>query len=287
MIQSVTSRNKRKRYAKRGNTPVTIDNAYLVADLFHRKTWDRYNGIDVIMQKYTVMLSKLNDSQQDLIIELSDRFLWITDYRDDILLQMNRILESYKNYQTYYVIRCVKEKEQKKAKSSGYVLYQIKEASLQSQLKKPVTFLDCMSDLRNVKDFDSSIFILVDDFIGTGDTAVECMDDLRNRFPGVADRMVVMCIAAMTKGKERLSALHVSVFASHFLDKGITDHYSGYRPEQKKQQMLEIERTLKINPSWSFGYGKSEALVCLIRCPNNTFPIYWNGNFAPYPRKGV
>ena len=35
---------------------------------------------------------------------------------------------------------------------------------------------------------------------------------------------------------------------------------------------------------------KTEALITLIRTPNNTFPFYWadkNGNHAPWGRKSI
>ena len=50
--------------------------------------------------------------------------------------------------------------------------------------------------------------------------------------------------------------------------------------------MQNIERRLdELIDEFKFGYKGSEALVCLERCPNNTFPIYWlTKNIAPYER---
>lgn len=39
--------------------------------------------------------------------------------------------------------------------------------------------------------------------------------------------------------------------------------------------MHSIEKIIKVNNQNIFGYSQSEALVCMERCPNNTFPIYW------------
>ena len=47
--------------------------------------------------------------------------------------------------------------------------------------------------------------------------------------------------------------------------------------------MTDIEAAYNIK-DFNFGYGGSEALICLKRCPNNTFPIYWHGKKSPYSR---
>ena len=45
------------------------------------------------------------------------------------------------------------------------------------------------------------------------------------------------------------------------------------------------EKAMKTKSEFHFGYGESEALVCMERCPNNTFPIYWaTKKLAPYER---
>ena len=53
--------------------------------------------------------------------------------------------------------------------------------------------------------------------------------------------------------------------------------------------MHEIEDILKVDSKYSFGFNQTEALISLIKTPNNTFPVYWyekNGHsHAPFPRK--
>jgi hypothetical protein len=53
-----------------------------------------------------------------------------------------------------------------------------------------------------------------------------------------------------------------------------------------------IEKRLRITEKFFRGYGQSEALVKMIRTPNNTFPLYWCDKTkkgdkwpAPFPRK--
>lgn len=61
--------------------------------------------------------------------------------------------------------------------------------------------------------------------------------------------------------------------------------------EQKLELMKSIESKIPKVGKFSFGYEKSEALVTLMRTPNNTFPIFWKDCThkgqklkAPFPR---
>ena len=70
--------------------------------------------------------------------------------------------------------------------------------------------------------------------------------------------------------------------------KGISDKYSDTELSKKIKLMEHIEKNLDIPDDYLFGYKKSEALVTMIRTPNNTFPVFWynkkNEDNAPFPR---
>lgn len=281
-VNAVQKRNTKKKYAKKPKSLVTVDDVFLMTELFQRKTWNQYDGYECVLQAYVDVLGRMKDPEKDLFLDLTERFLWIMNYRADIVKQLNRILSQF-NYNNYYVIRCIEKEEQKKSKSSGVVLYEIKNPVIQKQLVKPVTLLYSTSDLRKLKDLSNSLFILVDDFVGTGKTATDCMDDLKEVQPTIDGKMVVMCIAALERGIATLSNLNVPVFFSYKLNRGISDYYTGYKLKQNTLLMHQIESSFKI-PNNHFGFEESEALVCLKRCPNNTFPIYWHGRKTPYPR---
>ena len=68
--------------------------------------------------------------------------------------------------------------------------------------------------------------------------------------------------------------------------KAITEEICECKREAAASTMHSIENRLKkLKKMYCFGYKESEALVCLERCPNNTFPIYWlTKDLAPYER---
>ena len=282
MVSSVSNRNIKKSYAKKKKSLVTVDDVFLMTELFNRKSWNRYVGYESVLDAYIETLGRMTGPEKVLFLDLTERFLWIMDYTTDIITQLNRILNQF-NYQDYYVIRCIEKSEQRKSKSSGVVLYEIKNPVVQRKLVKPVHILNSTSDLKKLKDLSNSLFILVDDFVGTGQTADDCMTDLKQIQPTIAGKMVVMCIVALEQGIQKLSNLHVPLFYRYRFNRGISDYYTGYQLRNNIRLMQQIENNFEIS-TYNFGYQGSEALVCLKRCPNNTFPIYWHGRKTPYPR---
>ena len=282
MVSSVSNRNIKKSYAKKKKSLVTVDDVFLMTELFNRKSWNRYVGYESVLDAYIETLGRMTGPEKVLFLDLTERFLWIMDYTTDIITQLNRILNQF-NYQDYYVIRCIEKSEQRKSKSSGVVLYEIKNPVVQRKLVKPVHILNSTSDLKKLKDLSNSLFILVDDFVGTGQTADDCMTDLKQIQPTIAGKMVVMCIVALEQGIQKLSNLHVPIFYRYRFNRGISDYYTGYKLRKNIRLMQQIENNFEIS-TYNFGFQGSEALVCLKRCPNNTFPIYWHGKKTPYPR---
>lgn len=282
MVSSVSNRNIKKSYAKKKKSLVTVDDVFLMTELFNRKSWNRYVGYESVLDAYIETLGRMTGPEKVLFLDLTERFLWIMDYTTDIITQLNRILNQF-NYQDYYVIRCIEKSEQRKSKSSGVVIYEIKNPVVQRKLVKPVHILNSTSDLKKLKDLSNSLFILVDDFVGTGQTADDCMTDLKQIQPTIAGKMVVMCIVALEQGIQKLSNLHVPIFYRYRFNRGISDYYTGYKLRKNIRLMQQIENNFEIS-TYNFGFQGSEALVCLKRCPNNTFPIYWHGRKTPYPR---
>ncbi|WP_321289382.1 hypothetical protein [uncultured Sunxiuqinia sp.] len=130
---------------------------------------------------------------------------------------------------------------------------------------------------------DSNV-ILVDDFIGTGDTISRKLDYLNKTIEerslkGVSIKIV--SLASMKFSIEVLDKLDVEYFSVHWLNKGISELVSDEKKEIATKSMEELEKKLKKNYHGkqipNFGYKKSESLFALEsnNIPNNVFPIFW------------
>jgi hypoxanthine phosphoribosyltransferase len=130
---------------------------------------------------------------------------------------------------------------------------------------------------------DSNI-VLVDDFIGTGDTISRKLkyvnDTIEKR--GLKNITVkIVSLAAMNFTQEVLNGLKVDYFSPNWLKKGISELVPTEKRDAATKSMEELEKKLKKQykgkPLPYFGYKKSESLYALgsHNIPNNVFPIFW------------
>ena len=80
----------------------------------------------------------------------------------------------------------------------------------------------------------------------------------------------------------------ITVFSYLHFKRGISDRYVGEQLDTYSRIMTHIEDKLKVAAKDRFGYNQSEALISLIRTPNNTFPVFWKSygknKIVPFPR---
>lgn len=131
---------------------------------------------------------------------------------------------------------------------------------------------------------DNSNVILVDDFIGTGDTIDRKLkylnSTIKNRnLQNVTIRII--SLAAMDFSKNVLDGLGVDYYSVHWLKKGINELIEEGERKSATNSMEQLENKLKKTYHGkqlpNFGYKGSEALYALEanNIPNNVFPIFW------------
>ena len=284
---------KNKHNIKRANS-ISITHYSKLKELFEKKHWVIDEDHDIsTFERYYNTLSMLNEKQQKFFIDLSYNFIHIEqiNYIDYLVDLLNKIRADFPNDNLIFVC-CLPKEDSGKTKSSASVLYLIRGTSIKKKIKlDPFYAPDNVNEelFNNIKN-DNFRIVLVDDFVGTGDTAMGAIDFIHELFPslgGKNDHLLLLCIVAMEVGIKKLSGKGVKVYNSITAKKGISDYYSNEKEKLEAIScMCEIEKKIKkLNPIFHFGYNQSEALVCMERCPNNTFPIYWKmKNIAPYER---
>jgi len=127
--------------------------------------------------------------------------------------------------------------------------------------------------------------VLVDEFVGTGETAEKKVKWLRDELAnsGASPKIYFAVVAGMEVGLTRVKTVVDGVFAAHVLTRGISDFYSTAEVQRRLDAMLELECRLapegrrgKLNKH-SLGYKKSESLYSRANgnTPNNVFPVFW------------
>lgn len=131
--------------------------------------------------------------------------------------------------------------------------------------------------------------VLIDEFIGTGQTFCKRIRNLRTE---IGNYYATKCveqkfeirgcvIAAMEDSIDCVREVADDLFAVHQLRKGISDHFTDHKLQLAVEAMLRLEGGLEHgvpNQSFpSFGYGQAEALYGTEfgNTPNSVFPIFW------------
>jgi len=150
-------------------------------------------------------------------------------------------------------------------------------------------FLTRIQDLSDKKNLNEKTFILVEDFLGTGDKLVEQLGkvkDLLGQLGVAAPKIRLVVVAAMERSREVLESSGITYYCDRWLRRGISDHRSAVEAAEAIKLMKGLERRLQRMVNGQIlphlGYGKSESLVYLenISIPNNVFPIFWWPNDA-------
>lgn len=139
-----------------------------------------------------------------------------------------------------------------------------------------------VASIHEVKNDDN--LVLVDDFIGTGNTAYRkatwCVKKAREM--GITNLKIYLCsLAAMCSSFKVIEHSADDVYSVYWLNKGISEEAPNEKLASYTKSMLRLEESLSwpenVKKKYSFGYRQSESLFSIesINVPNNVFPIFW------------
>ncbi len=236
-----------------------------------------------------------NEDEENLMLELLEDFLHLNIelYSKRIINGLKLLLNSSNGIKSFYILPLLAEEDLNKNKSSRLIHYLFKGTTFKHTIPILQNFkilvVDDINDQRLSNLKEDQHIVLVDDFIGTGETAISAVNYLIKTHPQLKNNNIsVLTIVIQKSGIEALFNKKINVFYSIPVGKGISDKFNAEEKEKRLELMNNIENRLKVKPKFKLGYKQSEALVCMERTPNNTFPIFWSNNkktnFAPFPR---
>jgi hypothetical protein len=287
----------------------------MIEDLFNRKKWEvqKYsNDITSLFEKFCARLRLLSNEQQKLVIDLTENFIrielseYLERFYDSLLCVKDEVFNSKEKLFVYplinpYIEHIIKQENLArqvkipygKTKSSQFLHYMLASANW-TWISEKLILSESISTLSNRFRNEDSMLFLIDDYVGTGLTAIGvCRQYLSESFKGetiLPENIKIICIAAQKVGISRVrDELGIEVISNLILTKGISDRYSNDEISQKLKLMEDIELEIGgIKESYRFGLEKSEGLITFLnKTPNNTFPVYWHETktkVAPFPR---
>lgn len=236
-------------------------------------------------EELKALLEELRDEEKkDFIISLLENF----DYLDsDIVYHL------IKDIAEYIIDGSSFEEERTQLLSMTYDDEADSGQKILDQLKMPL-FREGWSDFKTVNVFGKSVknykkgrnqIVIVDEFIGSGQTVINRVDYLTKNLPG--DFEYVVCVmAGMKHSIDKLLQDGYKIFCPLQLHRGISDYYDGDERERRISLMRRIEDENlaekiknKFLNDYILGYGQAESLYSLEgangNTPNSVFPIFW------------
>ena len=271
--------------------------------LFQNKNWkiEAQDGELSVFDRFCDRLAILdNDEQRELLLELTEDYLRVSlnEYEKLFLCVWRKYFTGKKielGKDERFVICPLQQPEDfGKIKSSTTMLYLCQDNCLRCFTVFGDEQIRICSTPERLKDIKCKIkeLILIDDYIGSGETGLGCLEYIKDLGKDI-ENITVLSLVSQKEGIKVLQQEGVRVLTAIQREKGISDKYSdGEEKEQKLKLMLAIEDSLRIPNKWQLGHNSSEALVSMVRTPNNTFPVYWyeedkgKKGRAPFPRKG-
>lgn len=259
----------------------------LLQSIFNEKNW--YSDLDdkqylSLYDRYMERLCKMTMEERCFILDLIKNFEYISSSNylkiiiDTFIFTFSE--KPYSDYKRIFIAPLIVEGDKEKSKSGRAVWYMMRTADfyyLKIFKDRKLAFKDYnkFSDFQNIK--KDYIVVLVDDFIGTGSTAIEAVNQLEKNYGVEKNKIVVFSLVMSLVGKDALTNMKIKNFCYQVQKKGIESfnrNYSG-----KAYELIQnIEKELGIQNDKNNGmngcFDSCETLVSMINTPNNTVSFF-------------
>ncbi|MBI3133975.1 MAG: hypothetical protein HYZ14_04795 [Bacteroidetes bacterium] len=258
----------------------TIEAIMKLNKIFKTNNWIEKDVDEFVFNNFCQLVNNLDARQRALVIELTEKYKWVSlaDYNSRLLAAFDSV-EDHKleKLKTVYLFPIIKRSDEGKFKSGQFLIYLIK--GLKRLLKRydKITFsyLSRFDDLKKLQLKTGEALFLIDDYIGSGETLRFCFSEIKSN-PSISNtNRMIITLVSQREIFEKLTAEGFSIYSNIVAGKGISDYYTPPVLQEKITIMREIERMIPGASLFSFGYNQSEALVTMIRTPDNTFPVFW------------
>lgn len=228
-----------------------------------------------------------NEDEQNLVTDLLDRFVYVTaeQFVEDInSLVLEIVTTPNINPENTIVAAMAADSS---PDSSQFLVHHIK-GKLQDNGWGDVEIVNTFGaafKYSKKNNFIRNNIILVDEFVGSGRTALGRVNEVKNQFHN-AKREVnvfVKVVFSSVVGSDYLAEKGVNFSSIKSIKRGISDFETAEKKDAKINLMLDLEKRLSATAKkhkldeCSLGYGKAESLFSISdqNIPNNVFPIFW------------
>jgi hypothetical protein len=257
-----------------------------------RKIWTLSEKQPWLKSKVEEVLALVDECdsvlEQDLLLGLLERFHYIgrESYKAGLKAIANYLFDSlaiHANEAQFYAMQIGSDPD-----SSSEVMYRL-ETLISGDYDVTIFSKQTMSRIPLCSLAERPHIVIVDEFIGSGQTFRARMQHLKDRAKSVGIvfdwHNVHFCYLAGMKHAlaEMRAEFDVDIFCAYELDKGIEGYFSSGEVASAYETMARLESTL-VNPCPdskdtlpALGYNGAEALYHRDQgnTPNSVFPVFW------------
>ncbi|PVV55982.1 hypothetical protein [Chryseobacterium sp. HMWF035] len=263
--------------------------------IFEEKNWSNYESNDYVFESLCNLSELLIESEEEyeLFLDLIKRYSWLS--LNDYGVKVKKLLELILTkpdipINKFYTFPIIKPEDQKKNKSGNTVSYMFKGIKPFIKEAKHIKFeeLTLFEELIDLNLKRDDYLVLVDDYIGSGQTLFACIDEIIRINPELGEKIIISTIAIQY---DTIPKINSPLFYIDQVQRGISDCYTSPDREKHIKTMINLETKLISGRNFSLGYEQSEGLITMFRTPDNTFPIFWHEYkkstklYPPFPRE--
>ncbi|MGX7200599.1 phosphoribosyltransferase [Enterococcus nangangensis] len=271
---------------------INVETLGKLYQVFKDKEWKMVEWEqDSLFNRLSNTLKNLNIEEQELFIKLLEKleYYTVSDYEDlliEVLVKMHQSVKKNK----FTFVPLISNRDQQDVKSGMLVTYLLKSNTIQynSDISNMKFYLHL-----NLTDNDVSLInrkemclVIIDDFIGSGDSAIEAVSYFITR--GVKkDKIIILSLVTLTAGASKIESEGINFFYAR-KSKNLAEQFESIGDLSKlKEDIVSLSKKIGVKDFQYLGYNESSALLSMIRMPNNTIGVFFDGrNKAniPFPR---
>jgi hypothetical protein len=267
---------------------VSLDVVRRLRILFRKLGWEIHgeegdeDEEEQLFDKFCTLMARLQPDEQELLFNLTAEFLHCPLPKYSPLIK-----QAFRKIDKTMIARCrevfflplISRRHTGQIKSSTAFMYQCMTQAIgkiDDFKGKSYKGYENPDLLKRHSTRSDALILLCDDFIGTGETAKDAVDYYIENLHVVGDMPVVVALVAQEVGADLVKKLGCDIAVTHIRKRGISDSDT-LDVEAALELMTRIEERLRIEEKYRHGYMRSEALVSMMRTPDNTFPVFWCG----------
>ncbi|WP_271103993.1 hypothetical protein [Pseudomonas tohonis] len=253
----------------------------LVLNLLKRQPWlsAKSNELDAILYGECD-----DDNSRLMVCEILDRFVYIDRAKHSQLVNDLALEIATEPGLVSSKTQIVAMSADSNADSSQEILYNLKSRMEEYGWYDHLLVNRFNHSLKKFKSSGHSAIVVVDDFVGSGQTVLGRVKTIKSLFSdaGISDFLVkVKVLVSTSQGMKNILAADVDFSAQLIINKAIDDCYPADQAHLYRELMLAIESGCLPNYRGralpSLGYGGAQAAYCKqdSNTPNSVFPIFW------------